>query len=230
MKIKSILFTVLMTLIIATGAFAEITYFTCESDPADFNGKTFDNVSDYNNEMSKLISEGASIEASSSTQIVDDIDDGEKTMAPDTDKTEITEGPDKTEKNFSISDFLPLLYDSSISYIDRLVGDDDELNQEILKHTNSVLDKCKEELTNALKDDEIGLDCVFDLVNQIKEARTQISDDRENNEEVIKELEKRMKKDNDSYNFLLKARPLIDAVYRYYNDAYKMLKNYLLGF
>ena len=44
MKIKTVLLTVLMTLIIAIGAFAETTYFTCESDPADFNGKEFDNL------------------------------------------------------------------------------------------------------------------------------------------------------------------------------------------
>jgi hypothetical protein len=192
------------------------------------NGKTFDNVSDYNNEMSKLIGEGVSIDASSSTQIVDD---SEEVAKSDAAKAEITEKPDnETEKSFSINDFLPILYDSSVSYIDRLVGDDDELNQEFLKHTNSVLEECRKELTKALKNDEFSLDYVFDLVKQIKEAHTQVSEDQENNEEVIKELEKRMKKDNDSYNFLLKARPLIDAVYRYYNDAYKMLKNYLLGF
>ena len=45
MKIRTILLTVLMTLIIASAAFAdEITYFTCDSDPADFNGKTFDKL------------------------------------------------------------------------------------------------------------------------------------------------------------------------------------------
>lgn len=44
MKIKTVLLTVLMTLIIAIGAFAETTYFTCESDPEDFNGKVFDNL------------------------------------------------------------------------------------------------------------------------------------------------------------------------------------------
>ena len=46
MKIKTVLFTVLMILAIAAGVFAdnEITYFTCDSDPADFNGKTFDRL------------------------------------------------------------------------------------------------------------------------------------------------------------------------------------------
>ena len=46
MKIKTVLFTVLMILAIAAGVFAdnEITYFTCDSDPADFNGKTFEDL------------------------------------------------------------------------------------------------------------------------------------------------------------------------------------------
>ena len=44
MKIRTILLTVLMTLIIASAAFADTAYFTCDSDPADFNGKTFDGL------------------------------------------------------------------------------------------------------------------------------------------------------------------------------------------
>lgn len=44
MKLKTILLTVLITLIVVSGVFAETTYFTCNSKPADFNGKTFDDL------------------------------------------------------------------------------------------------------------------------------------------------------------------------------------------
>lgn len=183
------------------------------------NGKEFDNVQDYNAEMNRLLSSGeTNISASSSTSVVDEPVDEQKTNT-------------KPEKPFDIQDYLPLFDDNTNQYyLDRLVSDDIELNKKNLRVVEKELDYKIKSLNDILINNGVSVEDAFAFINIIKEIRSNIKTDSEGNDEAIEELEKRIHDDTASLQVLKSATPVIDLVSSYYNNIFDLVKSYLFKF
>lgn len=183
------------------------------------NGKEFDNVQDYNEEMNKLLQSGATnISASSSTSIVDE---------PET----VAEPPEEDKKKpFVIEDYLPYFVgEGNDYYIDLLASEDDELNNknlEIAEHTFvDVLKKLRDEIA----DRNITVEQAFDLVNLVKEVRARVDNDKDTNEKMIKDIEAALASKTKELKLLKNARPIINYTKTYYDELFKIMKTYLLA-
>ena len=156
------------------------------------NDKEFDNVQDYNAEMSRLLGTGEMINASSSTSVAEesDFDQSRRTQ-------------DKIEEPYNLNDFLPFFNSGSDQYyLDKLVSDDDELNDKNLNLTQVALDEKIEKFDKVLHHTDISLEELWDFINMLKNIKSRISEDSKNNSESITEFEKRIKTDSDNLNIL----------------------------
>lgn len=176
------------------------------------NGKEFDNVKDYNEEMNRLLSSGESVTASSSTNIVEE------------------ETPqDKENYHFNVDDFLPFFgSDDNIHYLDRLVGEDDKLNNESLAYAEKIFNSVYSRLVNALDTNKITVEEAFELINRMKEVRAQVDNDYSESKRAIADLERQMVETKKKIEFLNNAFPVIDAFKDYYKSAFETVKGYLL--
>ena len=171
------------------------------------NDKEFDNVNDYNVEMNKLIKDGVAVSASSTTKIVDDVQ----------------------EEGFPIERFLPFFGSSDdVYYLDKLVGEDDKLNKESLAYADKIISTVAGQLVNALDTNKITVEEAFELINKIKEVRTQIDSDYSESKQAITDLEKRISDAEKRLVLLNNALPVIDAFKDYYKSAFETVKGYLL--
>lgn len=192
------------------------------------NDKEFDNISDYNEEMSRLVGEGAPITASSTTQIVDE---------PEEVKEEPVAEEQKVERAFNKNYYLPFFNcETNGYYLDSLVYDDDKLNEKSLELVNKSLSKSLNDLKEDLNGD-LNLDMILDFINDVKNIRKSIYDDKEDNELAIKSLAndiesltKEIEEDKKRLTTLHNAKPVIDALSTYYDKAFELLKGYLFGF
>ena len=183
------------------------------------NGKTFDNVQDYNNEMNRLLSNGETIiQASSQTSVVDE---------PECD-TYIEE--EKKNKEFDIQDFTPLFKEDDGCYLDLLSSDDKEYNSWLFGSIDTALSEALENLKNVIEDDQLSIDDAFELINAFKTIRLNVSNDKDDNDAAIHEISDRIKKDTNTLDLLRNASTIINAATVYYDAAFKMVKDYLLGF
>ena len=175
------------------------------------NGKEFDNVKDYNEEMNRLLSSGESVAASSSTNIVEETPQ------------------DKEKYHFNVDDFLPFFRsDDNIHYLDRLVGEDDKLNKESLAYADKTISDAYGQLVNTLDANKITVEQAFELINRMKEVRAQIDNDYSESKRAIAELERQMTETKKKMEFLNNAFPVIDAFKNYYKSAFDAVKGYLL--
>lgn len=138
------------------------------------NGQEFDNVQDYNAKMNELIAIGAKIDASSSTQIKEqckNCPDGNCTCEPRCEETSCEAS--------AVVDMIPVFgtgnYDSVDEYLDEVVSEDSEKNDDELVHLQEYLADNHEEVLKRLdKMDEHSLENYkMDLVkvlNVLKEA------------------------------------------------------------
>ncbi len=185
------------------------------------NGKEFDNVKDYNEEMNRLLSTGESISASSSTNIVEE--------TPQDEENYHFAAQDEENYHFAADDFLPFFgsYDNA-HYLDRLVGEDDKLNKESLAYADKILSTAYNQLVNVLGTNKITVEEAFELINRIKEVRTQIDTDYGESKQTITELERQMHEAKKRLTLLNNAFPVIDAFKNYYKSAFDAVKGYLL--
>lgn len=189
------------------------------------NGKEFDNVQDYNEAMLKLVNEGATIiNASSQTNIVDEPE---------------TKEPEKlvnTQKGFDIQAYIPFFKDGDIYYVDRLVSDDDDLNKRILSRVNDILNEYHNNLKDLLNDDELSIEDVFELLNKVKDIRTQIEEDSINNNNLIRDYTNEIQNMTNQINefknklkVLNNAAPVFKLIGDYYNTSFNLLRDYLIS-
>lgn len=185
------------------------------------NGKEFDNVQDYNVAMTKLLNEGAtSINASSSTQIVDEVNE-KKELADESLK--------KEDFLFDVNNYLPYFKDEDEYYLDRLVSDDKDLNNKNFTDVDENLYHCYVDLDNDLKNYRISLEDSFDLINAFKNIRTILNSDSDDNTEVFNSLTESIKKDSKKLELVKNAKPVIDLMKEFYNNAFKLVKDYILN-
>lgn len=182
------------------------------------NGKEFDNVQDYNTEMNRLLSSGeTNISASSSTSVVD-----EPVVEQKINK--------KPEKPFDIQDYLIFFNDNCEQYyLDALVSNDDALNGRNLNLAGNVATSAYNKLVEDLKSNKLTVDEAFSFVNMLKEIRSRIAQDSEDNHNTCDELEKRIEQDKKKLNLLTNAKPIINTLSKYYDDAFNLVRDYLLN-
>jgi hypothetical protein len=184
------------------------------------NGEKFDNVQDYNKKMNELLDKGiAKISALSNTSIVNEPD------VDDSNETEVEE-----EFSHDVRDFLPFFNDSSVGcYLDEMVSDDSELNEKNVARANTIMSETYDTLKNVLDNKWMTIGEAFDLINQVKNIRSDIETSRSENRLAINELEERIDRDKHRLDILKNTDPLIDSFATYYNNVFNIVKNYLFS-
>ena len=182
------------------------------------NGKEFDNVQDYNTEMNRLLSSGeTNISASSSTSVVDEPVNEQKINK-------------KPEKPFDIQDYLIFFNDNCEQYyLDALVSNDDALNGRNLNLAGNVATSVYNKLVEDLKSNKLTVDEAFRFVNILKEIRSRIAQDSEDNHHTCDELEKRIEQDKKKLDLLNNAKSIINTLSEYYDTSFNLVRDYLLN-
>ena len=185
------------------------------------NGKKFDNVQDYNKEMNRLISSGSlNISASSSTHLVDD----SAVAAREPEKVE-------TVRPFDDEDYLPFFNNSTPQYyLDLLVSNDNALNERNRDIAEQEFDKKLTDLKKVLATGTVSIEDAFSFVNKLKEVRSQINNDAEENRTTINEVNEKISQLTNNLQVLNNAKPVIATVSDYYDKAFELVKGYLLKF
>jgi len=185
------------------------------------NGKKFDNVQDYNKEMNRLISSGSlNISASSSTHLVDD----SAVAAREPEKVE-------TVRPFDDEDYLPFFNNSTSQYyLDLLVSNDNALNERNRDIAEQEFDKKLTDLKKVLATGTVSIEDAFSFVNKLKEVRSQINNDAEENRTTINEVNEKISQLTNNLQVLNNAKPVIATVSDYYDKAFELVKGYLLKF
>ena len=181
------------------------------------NDKEFDNINDYNEEMSRLVCEGASIKASSSTQIVDE---------PEEVKPKPVE-EDGTCINILDSTFSPYFGEGPF-YLD-VVSGDEELDKKALDKVKNDLADAKEKLKTALDMEHFSLDEALEAMSRYKSIRDSIVEDSYQNETVIRDLEQEIERDKNKLNTLRSSKPFIKEFLEGYTDLFNSIRQYLLS-
>ena len=186
------------------------------------NGKEFDNVKDYNEAMTKLITEGAtSIQAKKETKIADE--------PKSSDDIRLVKEVD-TKKEFNVDDYCPYFRDIDEYYLDYLVSPDKDLNKKNLSILEDSLKKAFAELHNVLGTGEVSFEDAFDLINDLKEIRSSINNDSNDNNDAIVQLTESIKRDTEKLEMLKYAKPVLGIISDYYDSAFNLVKDYLLKY
>lgn len=209
------------------------------------NGKEFDNVQDYNNEMTKLISEGSSVEAHSQTNIVNDEEDEKKALEKRVIEDKKPSQSKQCHLNFDIDDYTPFFTDGDeCYYLDRFVSSDKDLNDKNLKDLKSILNECTDSLKRKLNSGCVSIDKLFELINIIKSIKDEVMRDMKNNDSAIIDLNStiddlkytiesatnEIHDMEDKIQVLNNAKPVLDMVNKYYSDTFDIIKKHLLSF
>ena len=185
------------------------------------NGKKFDSVQEYNKEMNRLISSGSlNINASTNTRYVEENE--QELRGEDTCK--------KGLGSFNPIRFLPLFNDDSTAYyLDLLVSEDDALNQNNINITSAKLDDDLANLKYFIDNKSINVSDAIGLLNAVKDIRAQITNDSKSNNSAAYELKKRIDEDTKRLKVVNNSTPIIKVVADYYNQAFNILKDYILN-
>lgn len=189
------------------------------------NDKEFDNVNDYNEEMSKLIREGVSISASSSTQLVDE---PEKTKEEPAEKT-VEEDKPTVERYIDIFDSILSPYFGEGPYYLDIVSGDEELDKKALEKVKNDLTVAKRRLEKVLDMEHFSLDDAIEAMSRYKSIRDNIVEDSYQNETVIRDLEQEIEKDKTKLNTLRSSKPFIKEFLEGYTDLFNSIRQYLLS-
>ncbi len=189
------------------------------------NDKEFDNVNDYNEEMSKLIREGVSISASSSTQLVDE---PEKTKEETAEKT-VEEDKPTVERYIGILDSILSPYFGEGPYYLDVVSGDEELDKRALEKVKNDLTDAKTRLEKVLDMEHFSLDEALEAMSRYKSIRDNIVEDSYQNETVIRDLEQEIEKDKTKLNTLRSSKPFIKEFLEGYTDLFNSIRQYLLS-
>lgn len=187
------------------------------------NGEQFDKVADYNKKMMELITKGDSVEASSSTQIVDvdaDFENNTELVNNEPDlKTEGEENP-KVDMRY----YIPF----EIKDIDDLLDPtnmDDE-HESMLEGLQDYIDDLFDEFSG--KVEKINAQELLDFAKRVKEIVSDLETSSEENNEVIDKLEARIADDTNKLEQVNRADEVIGTLLNYYDNVYQLAKAELL--
>lgn len=169
------------------------------------NGKTFNNVADYNAAITALIEAGEKdIQATSSTTIknVEDpveTDDYVTTCTNDC----CPGGCDCTRCKDEDLSYFPYMEDDDPFYLDLLVTDDPVTNQEAYSEAQKVLEKCYRYITNTLNDPIVSLSRKEQYLADIQEIISNIKSDIRDTVNAGKAIDAKREKLTRDYNIAI---------------------------
>ena len=174
----------------------------------EINGKVFDNVKAYNNEMNRLIEEGCtSINASSSTKSIEG--DVQKDI------------PVATLVDTSVN-FLPGFERDGENYLNILVGEDLEKNKKTLENLQSYLNNQAKILKKSIN--SMNMEDLDNYLKDVEDGLAIFNSDIQDHNGVVEDLEKEIK---DLQDNIEEAKDCI-CVSLEYKKFYDGLKNYIL--
>lgn len=168
------------------------------------NGKEFDNVQAYNQEMQNLIEKGADINASSQTSI------------EDTDECccGSCETCDKCQESQESIDFLPYFSNPKEYYLDRLITEDGATNDKNIAELKMFLTQTRKYILNSInKMDEHALE---NYQSDIKNVIKTLDSDKIDNEKSLDSLSKKI-------NMLHYANEVINLMNDFYSAIYNKI-------
>lgn len=200
------------------------------------NGREFDNVADYNAAFKKLMDSGETdIQASSSTSVKTIEDESSTgyvtTCTADQCPGQCIELPE--DEDFS---FYPYMENDDPCYLDLLVTEDKDINQEAFNEAVNIFSKCYPYIKEALNNPETTnadryeyLEDVRDILNEIAEDAINTNDalDKLNAkrntlisefEKVKAEFEKEIANVNRDVEMLVSSQKVINLFGDYYHD------------
>lgn len=143
------------------------------------NGKEFDNVQAYNQEMQSLMATGADINASSQTSIEDD----DKSCCD-------CENCENCEKCQESIDFLPYFSNPQEYYLDRLITEDGTTNDKNIEELKMFLTQTSKHILNSVnKMDEHALE---NYKNDLKDVIKTLDSDKIDNKKSLDSLSKKI--------------------------------------
>ena len=173
------------------------------------NGKQFDTVQAYNEEMMRALAAGESVNAESHTETVD---------TEDSIDSEI--------------DYLPGLDKNDEYYIDRLTCGDPEKNGQMYNEEIEYLAKSFDEIKNSLKD--LSEEELKQYIKDLEEVIECIDSDKVDNDEVhedlneeLKAIGERQKDIENELKVIVGASRVIDLYKDYYEDVLSMVKSHI---
>lgn len=187
------------------------------------NGKEFNNVEEYNKEMRELLSKGESINASSSTQVVNETGAGTPTA-------NIEEKIQETQKENIEEYMLPYFDDPEFHYLDDTISDDENENSKIINDIINNLTVAKENILETLEN--MTLADIKEYAKTINNVLTKIRFDNTLNQEAIDIIDGRIAKhseeiaklQNELNKFrndrkaLVSAKKIINTMNSFYSD------------
>lgn len=177
------------------------------------NGKEFDTVQDYNEEMNRLLGAGEfDIDAKSETRVVENPE------------AEVEDEHNKgVQPGFDVEDYLP----NDNKYLDDFVTNDKDLNKKKLDYLKDKTWKSYNRLEKDLKN--MSVDNAFYLINTIKNLKDDIENDKKDNDMTKFTINQRMEADANKLEFLESAEPFIDLLLSYYTEAFNTIRKHLLS-
>lgn len=164
------------------------------------NGKEFDNVQAYNQEMQSLIATGADINASSQTSIEDD-----KCCCGN------CETCDKCQESI---DFLPYFSNPQEYYLDRLITEDGATNDKNIEELKMLLTQSGKHILNSVnKMDEHALE---NYKKDLKDVIKTLDSDKIDNKKSLDSLSKKM-------SMLHYADEAINLMNEFYSTIYNRI-------
>ncbi len=178
------------------------------------NGKEFDTVQDYNEEMNRLLSSGEFI-----------IDAKSETQVRETPEDDIEyEHNENGQLEFDVENYLP----NNNENLDYFVTNDKDLNKKNLDYFKDKIWKSYNRLEKDLKN--MSTDDAFHLINTIKNFKDDVELNKKDHDQSKFIINQRMKDDADKLNFLESAEPFIDLLLSYYTEAFDIIRKHLLSF
>jgi hypothetical protein len=180
------------------------------------NGKKFDNIQDYNDEMKRLINQGATdIQASSNTRVVSE---------PEEEKKE------QELEEFDPNVFLPYFNSSAQAYyLDTLVSDDDKINEKNVASAEIELKNTFELLKQYVEQKKLTIEETIGFFNILKEIRSNIFADSEANRKAVVTVNEGISDLTNKLKLLNNAKPVMATVAEYYDRAFDLLRGYILN-
>lgn len=188
------------------------------------NGKEFDNVSDYNNEWERILSEGeTNICAYTETKSVDDED---KPIECESASKKTEEAIDTCP--FNPSDYFPFFDGCSTDYyLDYLASYDNELNDRNYQRVSEQLNSKLSELKKRINNNDVDTVDILGMLNRIARIKTGICNDINTTNDSLDVVRKTISECNEKIKVLEASQNICALLSWYYNSIYNELKNIL---
>lgn len=190
------------------------------------NGEKFNTVQEYNARLTELLNAGVNVEASSNTRVEDE----EEVASADFTRS----CTDAVYEDEELS-YYPYCEDDDPYYLDLLVTEDADVNDDAKKEMHRIFDKCFKYICDALYDPSVTETTKKEYLADIRDICTRLNQDNKYNTEAIvnvkksksvaeeafkraqQDYENAMSRLNAEEQILRDAKPIIDDFIRFYS-------------